>query len=293
MRLRPGRYSAQSASSGWRPPGIVGQHVVGDVDDVPAAVFLLRDEVRVLDDAAERHRRVPDVQPVVRGQRAVELEDRTEHRDSTRSRSTPSSRPPGGPAPTFRSSGRDRGEDEVERLRPARERDVESTRGLPHDLHGTGGPEVAAARRHAREDGPDAAPNEPSGTRAAPRGPSCHANACGARSSPEPDEADVLGPAPVLLDEEGTPHGVQRAAVAVAAHPAHRGLAFQALPVRALSQLQRREDELEAARDSERREREERRGRAEVEEPPSQKKPIRDLSHRMSPPRPNSSAKET
>ena len=51
----------------------VGQ-VVGDVEEAAAAVVRGRDEVRVLDQAHERQRRIGDVGPVVGAEGTVELE---------------------------------------------------------------------------------------------------------------------------------------------------------------------------------------------------------------------------
>ena len=237
---------------------------------MPAAVLLLRDEVRVLDDAAERHRRVPDVQPVVRGERAVELEDRAE-------RVTVGDRAPR-PAHVLREVGRepqelgdrDRREDEVERLRPAGELHVEAARGLPHDPHRPRRADVPAARLHAGEHGRDPAPERPLEVPETLAEPGLVARARAERDlSPQPHEAHVVGAAPVLLGEERAPDGVERPAVAVAAHPARRRVALEAPPVRALAELQRRQDELQPAEEPERREGEEGRRRPEVPQLPA------------------------
>ena len=59
---------------------VAGREVVGDVEKAPAAVALAIDEVRVLDEADERHLGVGDVRPVERRELPVELEQEAERR---------------------------------------------------------------------------------------------------------------------------------------------------------------------------------------------------------------------
>ena len=95
----------RARSSRIRPLRVVGQDVVREVDDVPAAVRLLRDEVRVLDDAAEGHRRRRPRSSSSRARATGRARGSGRGRGSTRSRSTPARVSSGRSGASLSSSG--------------------------------------------------------------------------------------------------------------------------------------------------------------------------------------------
>ena len=215
------------------PLRVVGQDVVREVDDVPPAVVLRGEEVRVLDDAAERHRRRRPRSASSTARATGRARGSGTGRGSTRSRSTAFRVSSGRSGASLRSSGiatveRTRSNDSVP---PAK---VTSKPPPPRFTIRTGRDvRTSPPRSFTRcEDRRDAAPEGTLQVAEALAEARLVPRACPKRDlSPQPHEAHVFRAAPVLLPEKRPPHGVERAAVAVPAHPAHRGLGLEPLPV--------------------------------------------------------------